>query len=154
MRIFLTLIITFLCVSCVTLRPVEFKNYDSITSYKYVYIHDVNSVTSTSVYSSGGYVYGSSQTINPKDIIAGKFMNQGLIIVNEVKDEANTLIVNYAQTGKRYVMGGLGYTMIINIQMINAKTHEPVFICSAEGIGSTEVEDITEAIDRCLGVLK
>ena len=43
-----------------------------------------------------------------------------------------------------------GYTLGVSIQMLDSKTHEPLFICTAEGQGETEADDIRKAIARCL----
>lgn len=49
------------------------------------------------------------------------------------------------------MLGGIGgYTLEVSIQILDAKTQEPVFICTAEGQGDTEADDIRKAITRCL----
>ena len=45
----------------------------------------------------------------------------------------------------------LGEILEITIQMLDAKTHELLFICTAEGkMGDTESDNIRKAIARCL----
>ncbi len=61
---------------------------------------------------------------------------------------AKTLIINYGESGRRNV--GLGYTIEVTIQFLSAKTHEIVCISTAEGLGSTEADDIRIAINRAL----
>lgn len=47
----------------------------------------------------------------------------------------------------------LGYTTEVTIQFITPDTKQLMFLCIAEGIGSTEVDDIKEAIYRALAAL-
>ena len=52
------------------------------------------------------------------------------------------------------VTGGLGgYTLEVTIILIDAKTYDTIYSCTAEGQGSTEADDIREAITRCLSGL-
>lgn len=74
----------------------------------------------------------------------------------EIKPELidQTLIVNYGESGKRNIAGGLGgYTIEVTIQFISAKTHTLMSSCTAEGQGETEADDIRKAINRCLAGL-
>ena len=77
-------------------------------------------------------------------------MKKGFIIVDSPKAN-KTLLVKYGQSDKRSVLGGLGgYTLEVSIQMLDALTQELLFVCTAEGQGSTEADDIRVAIVRCL----
>ena len=38
----------------------------------------------------------------------------------------------------------------VTVQFIDASSHNLIAKCSAEGFGGSEVEDIRQAIDRCL----
>ena len=67
----------------------------------------------------------------------------------ELSDE--TLIVNYGESGKRN--RGLGYTIEVTIQFVSAKSYAQICSCTAEGQGSTEADDIRQAITRCLSSL-
>ena len=60
-------------------------------------------------------------------------------------------IVNYGESGGRN--RGLGYTIEVTLQFISAETNEMVCSCTAEGQGSTEADDIRQAIKRALGAL-
>lgn len=75
-------------------------------------------------------------------------MKKGFILVNSISNEGKTFIVRYGESGRRDTW--YGYTLEVSIQMIDAKSKEPLFTCSAEGIGNTEVDDIRQAITRCL----
>lgn len=93
----------------------------------------------------------TSKSINPSDVISGILMKKGFVIVESITNPTQTLIVKYGQGDKREVLGGLGgYTLEVSIQILKAKTQEPLFLCTAEGQGDTEADDIREAITRCL----
>ena len=147
------------CVGCFAiLEPIQSQKYKDIDGYKFAYISQTATVDSGVGHSGygayGGYGYSVKKSINPRDVIAGIFMKKGLVVVEKVADEANALVVNYGQSGKRNVVGGLGgYTLEVSIQIFDAKTQEPIYTCSAEGQGSTEADDIRVAITRCLSNL-
>ena len=83
-------------------------------------------------------------------------MKKGFIIVSSPTSHSHTariLAVNYGQSGKRE-LGLLGdMALEVSIQMLDAQTKEPVYICTAEGQGDTESDSIAEAIERCLAGL-
>ncbi|MFN9113464.1 MAG: hypothetical protein ACK5XN_25615 [Bacteroidota bacterium] len=136
--------------SCTTLRPATSIIQDSIQRYRYVYITPTQNLSSSSGSTSGNIYYSVSKTVNPADVISGKLTREGFIRIPEIKPEfaAQTLIINYGESGKRNVF--LGYAIEVTIQLINAQTLQPVCTCTAEGMGSTEADDIREAIGRCL----
>ena len=142
--------------SCAVLKPpVITKNYP-IGEFKYVFIPATSSLTSGAGATYGGGYYSSTKTVNPRDVISGILMKEGFILLPEIKQElaAKTLIVNYGESGRRYIAGGLGgYTIEVTIKFLSAKTYETICSCTAEGIGSTEADDIRKAIDRCLSGL-
>lgn len=139
-------------ISCsTTLLPATSIKNGKIEDYKYVYISPTNSLTSSSGATIGGQYYTSSKSVDPSNVISGIFSKAGFIRLNELKPELKreTLIVNYGESGKRNVGLG-GYTLEVTIQLISTETSELVSSCTAEGIGSTEADDIREAITRCL----
>jgi hypothetical protein len=141
--------------SCVSLRPVSVSVQDSVQKYRYIYITPTQTLSSGSGTFVGNQYYSSSKTINPADVVSGILTKQGFIRLPELRQELTnqTLIVNFGESGKRNA--GLGYTLEVTIQFINAQTLQPVCTCTAEGMGSTEADDIRNAIQRCLqGVLK
>ena len=79
----------------------------------------------------------------------------GLIRASEVPDGQadKTLILRYANSGICDVYMGLGYTMEVSISILESSTLRPVDNCTAEGIGDTEVDDLRDAISRCLSDL-
>ena len=94
--------------------------------------------------------YGITKTSNPSDLIAGILIKQGFIRLPELNSRLldETLIVNYGESGRRNV--NLGYSIEVTIQFLSAKTNMPVCVCTAEGQGSTEADDIRIAINRAL----
>ena len=68
----------------------------------------------------------------------------------EIKSELakETVIVNYGESGRRN--RGFGYTIEVTIQFISADTNQMICACTAEGQGSTEADDIRQAIRRAL----
>lgn len=148
------LIISLLICGCASLRPVTTIKNGSINSYKYIYITPTNSLTSSSGTTISGQYYSSSKTVNPSDVITGILTKEGLIRLPELKPELTneTLIINYGESGKRNTGLG-GYTIEVTIQFISAKTSSLVCSCTAEGQGSTEADDIRQAITRCLASL-
>lgn len=143
--------------SCRVLKTPVIVQHSSIDKYKYVYVTPTTELTSSAggTYGNQYGLYGSSitKTINPSDVIAGEFIKRGYIIVPEIKEGFidKTMIVNYGESGRRN--RGLGYTIEVTIQMISAETHELIYVCTAEGQGSTEADDIRQAIVRALDAL-
>lgn len=145
---------------CVTLKEPEITKHANIDQYSFVVLPKTNSLSSTSggVYGDQYGVYGgsTSKEINPSHVIEGILLKRGLVSTDGVKpnDESKTLLVKYGESGRRDVAGGLGgYTLEVTIALISAKTNKIVYSCVAEGQGATEVDDIREAIHRCLSGL-
>lgn len=83
-------------------------------------------------------------------------MKNGYILLPEIEDNIRdrTVIVNYGETGRRNILGGLfGYTIEVTIQILSADTHEVLCTCTAEGQGETEADDIRIAITRALAMV-
>jgi hypothetical protein len=148
------LIIILLTYGCTSLRPATSIKNNSIDNYKYIYITPTNSLTSSSGATISGQYYSSTKTVNPSDIITGVLTKKGLIRLPELKPELTNeiLIVNYGESGRRNTGLG-GYTIEVTIQFISARTNSLIFSCTAEGQGSTEADDIRQAITRCLNEL-
>jgi len=148
-------ILTILISSCASLRPATSIKNSSLDNYKYIYITPTNSLTSSSGAMISGQYYSESKTVNPSDVITGILTKEGLIRLPEIKSDLSeeTLIVNYGESGRRNTGLG-GYAIEVTIQFISAKTNLLVCSCTAEGQGSTEADDIRQAITRCLNELK
>ena len=167
MKLLILLMTASLYCSCGTImealkRPLqepEIVKKDSMEKYKYVYVAPTQGVASSlgGVYGGDYGVYGSTvgKSLNPCDIISGELIKKGYILLPAIKEEtkAETLIANYGETG-RYGRGmGGGYTIEVTIQFISADSHKLVCICTAEGQGQTEADDIRIAIQRALSKL-
>ena len=152
-RFLAIILVSILINSCAILKPPTIIKNDTLENYKYIYISPTNSLTSSSGATYSGQYYSSSKSVNPSDVITGILTKEGFIRIPELKDELTdqTLIVNYGESGKRNIAGGLfGYTIEVTIQLISAKSHTLICSCTAEGQGETEADDIRKAITRCL----
>ena len=151
----LTIIVcTFLLSACASLKAPTIQQLESLDGYKYFYVSPTSELTSGSsgVYGGRFGVYGEGVTksINPSDVISGFLLKQGFIRLPELNPQLfdETLIVNYGESGRRNL--NFGYSIEVTIQFVSAKTNQPVCVCTAEGQGSTEADDIRIAIDRAL----
>ena len=118
--------------SCALKKPITVRNAP-IETYHYAYIPPTQQLTSGGTYGGQYGVYGVTKSVNPADIIAGALIKQGFVILPEVKQElaAETLIVNFSQSGRRNIWGGLwGYTLEVTIQFISAQTHQVICTCN------------------------
>lgn len=152
---FLTILIISISLSnCTSLKPATSTKNGTLEDYKYIYVSPTNSLTSSYGTTIGGQYYSSSKSVNPSDVITGILSKEGFIRLPELKSELTdeTLVVNYGESGKRNTGLG-GYTIEVTIQFISAKTSSLVCSCTAEGQGSTEADDIRQAITRCLNEL-
>lgn len=151
--LFLSVIVS----GCAVLNEPEITKRGEINQYSFVVLPNTANLSSSSggVYGNQYGVYGSSlsKEIKPSSIIEGILLKRGLISADTVNAENKdkTLIVKYGESGRRDVAGGLGgYTLEVTIVFVSANTNEIVYSCVAEGQGATEVDDIREAIHRCL----
>ena len=143
--------------SCGSLKAPIVNNYSEngrLSDYTYVYITPTKELTSSAggTYGNQYGVYGSSTTksVNPSEVVAGLLFKRGYVQVPEITPEIaeKTLIVNYGESGRRNLK--LGYTIEVTIQFITAKEHKIICSTTAEGQGSTEADDIRQAITRAV----
>ena len=148
------LIVFYLLTSCASMKPPMTKYFEgqSISDYTYFYITPTNELSSsTGVYGNQLFLFGGdTKSINPADVISGILLKNGFVRVNEIKDDnaSKTMVINYGESGRRNV--NLGYSIEVTIQFINAQTQNPIVVCTAEGQGDTEADDIRKAINRAL----
>ena len=85
-----------------------------------------------------------------RQLFSRVLMKNGYTIVPEVSNDfkERTIIVNYGETGRRNVFWG--YTIEITLQILSAETLEVLCTTTAEGMGSTEADDIRIAITRAM----
>lgn len=157
-KLFLLLLLcTLFLGSCASMRAPVVQRYESIEQYKYIYITPTAELISSSggVYGNQFGVYGGSKTktINPSDVISGVLIKRGYIRLPELNQGLadQTLIINYGESGRRNV--NLGYSIEVTIQFLSARTNMPICVCTAEGQGSTEADDVRIAITRALEAL-
>ena len=141
-------------ISCAPLKPATSINNGSIKDYKYIFISQTKSLTSSSGVSISGQYYSTSKSVNPRDVISGILAKEGFILIPELKDElaSETLIINYGESGKRNTGFG-SYTLEVTIQFVSSESSSLISSCTAEGRGDTEADDIRQAITRCLNCL-
>jgi len=129
----------------------HFEN-QNIKDYTYFYVTPTNELSSSSsVYGNKHGVYGGTmKSINPADVISGVLFKNGFIRVDRILPENadKTMVINFGESGRRNV--NLGYSIEVTIQFINAVTQKPIVICTGEGQGETEADDIRKAINRAL----
>ena len=139
---------------CGTLKSPIIQQNESVASYTYFYLTPTSDLTSGSgsVYGNKFGAFGITQTksLNPSDVISGILLKQGMIRLQELEQCLldKTLIVNYGESGRRNL--NLGYSIEVTIQFLQARTHSVVCVCTAEGQGDTEADDIRIAINRAL----
>ena len=156
-KFFYLVLVAVIMVACASMKAPIINQIESLDNYKYIYITPTSELTSGSSGIYGGkyglYGGGYTKTINPSDVISGIMLKQGYIRLPELNPELldKTLIVNYGESGRRNV--NLGYSIEVTIQFLSARTNMPVCICTAEGQGSTEADDIRIAINRALAPL-
>ncbi|MBK7172424.1 MAG: hypothetical protein IPH84_04150 [Bacteroidales bacterium] len=133
------------------LKPPTSIKPGNLENFKYVYISPTNILSSSTGYTISGQYYSKSKSVNPSDVIAGILTKEGFIRLPELKPELSdeTVIVNYGESGKRTTGFG-GYAIEVTIQLISAKSSTLICSCTAEGQGETEVDDIRQAVTRCL----
>jgi len=141
-------------ISCAPLKPATSIKNGSIEDYKYIFISQTKSLTSSSGASINGQYYSTSKSVNPRDVISGILAKKGFILLPELKNElaSETLIINYGESGRRNTGFG-SYTIEVTIQFISSEFSSLISSCTAEGRGETEADDIRQAITRCMNSL-
>lgn len=140
--------------SCVTLRPASISVKQDISKYRRVYIPQTQTVHGSTAIVISGAVLPYSQTVNPRDVIAGMLSKRGYVILDQLEERflRETIIVNYGESDRRNVGLG-GYTIEVTLQFVSAATGELLCTTTAEGCGSTEAADVKQAVTRALEAL-
>lgn len=156
-RLFIVGVLSVFLSSCAILKSTEVKRFANLDAYKFAFIHSAHTISSgvgggvIGYGTGGGYSYSQSSSINPADVISGILIKKGFVVVGNITNPKQTFTVKYGQGGRRNVLGGLGgYTLEVSIQILDSVSQEPLFVCTAEGQGKTEADDIRVAITRCL----
>lgn len=154
MKKFFLIAISLILFGCGALQKPTVVINEDINNFSYVYVTPTQTLSSgtAGTYYNGysNQYYSVDKSINPNDVISGFFSKNGFIKISELKKELldKTLIINYGESGRRNV--GLGYAIEVTIQLVSAKSNTLISSCTAEGMGSTEADDIRIAINRCL----
>jgi hypothetical protein len=139
------------CTKTLELQPPSYTEYKPLANYRYAYIEPQDPISSS--YTIGGM--SSRRTIDPAELIEGSLLKRGILMVASVPDEvqAKTVLVKWGRSGRRAVGKSGGYTQEVTVTLLDAVTLELVFVCSAEGFGATDADDIQDAIGRCFSRL-
>ncbi|HCS87709.1 MAG TPA: hypothetical protein DIW30_04665 [Bacteroidales bacterium] len=129
----------------------------TLSRYHYVYIIPTSSSTSGSFAAipmyGGSFVGGSSNSVNPADIISGYIMQKGYVLLPELKDELSekTMVISYGETGEKN-SGFVTITEVI-IQFRDSQTGN--LICSGKAgcTGGEKTKRIRNAIERALDAI-
>lgn len=160
MKHFLTvLLLAIIFTSCSSMVAVPKRTQNgSVKNYTYAYIMPTNTITSTStsgsVINGYGYVGGSSSSINPMDVISGYLMKEGYTVIPNLNTDLldRTMVVTFGYLGRRS-LGPFAYATIILLQFRDAKTHELIESCEAEGCGEDEAQDYLQAIKAAMDAI-
>ena len=138
-----------------TLPPTSTQSVD-IAKYRFVVIEATPTISSMAGSKNGLY----TQEINPANLIEGLLLKKGLVRVANVASDSQeqTLLLRWGISGHRdLIHGGIfksGYAQEVTMLLLDAHSKQSAYKCSAEGLGSTEADDIQMAITSCLSGLK
>lgn len=134
--------------------PTTVVSQESIRNYKYAYIAETNPLVAGSGTMVSGIYTSSQTTANPKDIITGRLVKEGFVILPELKEELleETIIVNYGQGGCRKLSLFYVSTEIV-LQFLSTKTNQIICNCASEGCGEHITDDIRIAINRAFDAM-
>lgn len=148
---------TFVLASCGVPKYANISNIPDLSDYRYIYITSASELSSSAGSAVGTPygVFGStvSKSVSPSDLIAGMFMKRGFIRLPEIKEDlkSQTIIINYGESGRSN--RGLGYSIEVTLQLLNAQTLEIICTSTAEGMGETESDDIRKATIKCVNAI-
>lgn len=134
--------------------PTTVVSQESIRNYKYAYIAETNPLVAGSGTMVSGIYTSSQTTANPKDIITGRLVKEGIVILPELKEELleETIIVNYGQCVCRKLSLFYVSTEIV-LQFLSTKTNQIICNCASEGCGEHITDDIRIAINRAFDAM-
>lgn len=157
MKIYISIILILLtgCASItpsIDIKPPQIDSRQSVNDFAIAIIQGGEKINSTLVTESVGY----TKSTDPASLISGALLKKGVSRVFKIPDQNRDklLLVTWGISGTRKI-GMLGaYSMEVSILMRQANNLKVVYKCTAEGIGSTEADDIREAVFSCLSGLK
>jgi hypothetical protein len=119
-----------------------------ISNYSMAVINDAPPIQSAIATKDGAF----TRTFDPDDAIAGILLKKGVSRVYDapmiLRDKI--LLVSWGISGSRNI-GALGaYSQEVTILIRQMDNLDIVYKCTAEGIGTTEADDVREAVNSCL----
>lgn len=146
----MALVVMCLLTGCATLRPPTMRVNKDLRAYSHVYVPATQTMDSHSGIPVAGVIIPYSQSVNPRDVIAGAFAKRGFVVLPSLDERfrAKTLMVGYGQDRGRSVT-----LREVTIQVVSAETGELVATVTSEGLGVTEVDRVEYAITRALEAL-
>ncbi|PTQ82396.1 hypothetical protein [Nitrosomonas ureae] len=154
MKILLSIFLSLVVVGCATIypaseiKPPSIESRHPVSNYAIAIIQESETINSTLVTTGVGY----TKSTNPASLISGALLKRGVSRIYDIPDKNRDklLLVTWGISGTRNI-GILGdYSQEVSILMRQADNLSTVYKCTAEGIGSTEADDIREAIFSCL----
>lgn len=134
------------------IKAPQVDSRQTVSDFVVALIQGGDKINSTLVTESVGY----TKSTDPASLITGVLLKKGVSRVSELpaNNREKALLVTWGISGTRKI-GYLGaYSQEISILMRKADDLTIVYKCAAEGIGSTEADDIREAVFSCLSGLK
>ena len=158
MKKYISVLLMLLLTGCASInpssviKPPQIDSRKAVSNYAMAIIQDGQKINSALVTESVGY----TKSTDPASLIAGVLLKNGVARIFKVP-EANKdklLLVTWGISGARKI-GMLGaYSQEVSILMRRADNLDIVYKCTAEGIGSTDADDIREAVFSCLSGIK
>lgn len=139
--------------SCSVLRPTGVTIKHDIRAYSRVFIPSTNTIQSRTDSKEGNTITTESQSVNPRDLIAGTLAKQGYIILHQLDNRFlnDTMIITYGESGRRSII--TNNVTEITLQLVSASTGELLGTITAEGLEDNEAETIRVALTRALQAL-
>lgn len=164
-KILSLLLLASVLVACSTtyqLMKTKVQIHPDFEQYKYVYIIPTAPIvygeTKGHISNGEGSVSGSTNSLTVSDVILGKMMNRGYVILPELQDEflSKTLVISCGNTGMRELDYGV-YATEMTIQLRDAKTSELIASSKAEAEVDTKpnapVIGTSTALNKALNAL-
>ena len=158
----LSLSIAGCAVSVPKMNEPSFARSGDVSAYSFVVIEQGPTMRASIAQADESRAAAQSREFNPTQLMEGVFLKKGLVRVTSVPDSSrnNTLIAKWGVSGSRdFVIGNAwkgyarAYSQEVTISLISATDLRPVFSCTGEGMGVTELDDIRQAIVSCLSGL-
>lgn len=148
MRVFY-LILVLIISGCATISPSSNLRAPDIQSHKPISNYMLAIIT------DGDTIISHSKSMDPDVAIAGVLLKKGITRIYKIPEtnKDKSVLVTWGISGSRDI-GLMGaYSQEVTILIRQMSNMEIVYKCTAEGLGSTDVDDIRNAIYSCLSEL-